>query len=170
MPTAHGQGTGEDWLEISAWYRISLRGLLRSHARVVVPLEPELAPLEPELAPLLPDDVPLEPLLVPEEPELVPEEPELVPDEPLLVPVSAPESMPLFAGGSFVLFVSGNGSAAFCSCTLPPRSSSGDVAHAVMRAKRDSASEAVRVERRMAGTLTAQLSARPLRLSWETLR
>jgi hypothetical protein len=155
----------------SYWYRTSFSVLLVSHAG---PTEPEL-PLEE----LLLDEL-LEELLLDE----VPDEPELlVPLEPLeLAPVSgvvaasttgAPlSSVPgVFVGSVVVLApASGVGSAAFVSCTELPTSSVGEVAHAEARATSDSAATAMRVERRMAGTLAADLCTLPQAQPNETLR
>lgn len=152
--------------------------LLVSHAG---PTEPEL-PLE-EL--LLLDELLVLPL-VPLEPEL-PEEPDepLVPDEPdelLVDPVSgfvaesaaaAPlSSVPDVFAGSVVVFgpASGVGSADLVSWTESPTSSVGDVAHAEARATSDSAATAMRVERRMAVTLAAELCTLRHAQPNETLR
>ena len=149
--------------------------LLVSHAG---PTVPEL-PLD-EL--LLLDDELVEPL-VPLEPELLPDEPELlVPLEPELEPVSgavaesaagAPlSSLPgVFVGSVVVLApASGVGSADLVSWTELPKSSVGEVAHAEARATSDSAATAMRVERRMAGTLAAELCTLPEAQHNETLR
>lgn len=130
-------------------------------------------PTPPELL----DDVEL-----PDEPE-VPEEPELpdVPLEPLdevVEPVSGfaesvvPASTGVGAdlGGSFVLLSSGAGLADFVSSVVAPSPSSGDVAHAEMRATSDRAATGMRAKRRMAGTLAAELYCALGRLSTETLR
>jgi hypothetical protein len=153
--------------------------LLVSHAG---PTEPEL-PLEE----LLLDELlvlPLEPL----EPEL-PDEPDepLVPLEPLelvlepvsgvvdasaaLVPLSS-SVLGVFVGSVVVLAPasSGAGSADFVSWTALPTSSVGDVAHAEPRATSDSAATAMRLERRMAGTLAAELCTLPQAQPNETLR
>lgn len=143
------------------------------------PTAPEL-PLEELLLELLDDVVPLEPL----EPEL-PDDPE-VPLEPLeleVEPVSgavaasaaeAPLSWSVLGCfvGSVVVFApaSGAGSALFVSCTALPTSSTGDVAHAEARARTDSAATAMRLERRMAGTLAAELCTLPEARPNETLR
>ena len=145
--------------------------LLVSHAG---PTEPELPPEE-----LLLDEL-LEELLldVPDDPEL------LVPLEPLeLAPVSGVVAASTTAGvplssvpgvfvGSVVVLApaSGVGSAAFVSWTELPTSSVGEVAHAEARATSDSAATAMRVERRMAGTLAADLCTLPEAQPNETLR
>ena len=139
---------------------MSFSGSLTSHA----------GPTPPELL----DDVEL-----PDEPEL-PELPEL-PDVPLdeevepasgfaesaVVPASTAEVV-LF-GGSFVLVSSGVGSADLVSSLVVPRPSSGDVAHAEMRATSDKAATGMRAKRRMAGTLAAELCRTLACLHRETL-
>jgi len=146
------------------------------------PTVPEL-PLD-ELLELLLDEVPLEPL----DPEL-PDEPDDpdVPLEPLeldVEPVSgavdesatiAPASSSVvgcFVGSVVVLAPAsaGAGSALFVSCTALPMSSVGEVAHAEARAKTESAATAMRLERRMAGTLAAELCTLPDTQRNETLR
>lgn len=138
-------------------------------------------PTEPELLP--PEELLLEALLeellldVPDEPEL------LVPLEPLeLAPVSgavaaSTAGVPLSSllgvfVGSVVVFgpASGVGSAALVSWTELPTSSVGEVAHAEARATSDSAATAMRVERRMAATLAADLCTPPEAQPNETLR
>ena len=140
------------------------------------PTEPELPPEDDDDDELLLDEllVPLDPLLD----EL------LVPLDPLLdAPVSgfvaasvagAPLSSVtvVFAGSVVVLLPAsvGAGSAVFVSSTALPTESTGDVAHAEARAKTDSAATAMRLERRMAGTLAAELCTVPWRHTNETLR
>jgi hypothetical protein len=142
--------------------------LLVSHAG---PTVPELPPEEDD------DDdelLLLEELLVPLEPLL---------DALLDVPVSgvvaasatgAPLSSVtvVFAGSVVVLLPAsaGAGSAVFVSWTSLPTVSTGDVAHAEARARTDSAATAMRLERRMAGTLAAELCTLPCRHTNETLR
>lgn len=121
-------------------------------------------------------------LLVPELPELL-ELLELVPESPLVPleevdePVSgfAESATPLSTGASVVVFwgsfaPTGSGSAAFTSSTESPSPSSGDVAHAEMRATSDRVTTAMRLERRMAGTLAAKVYPMRARRSLETLR
>ena len=140
-----------------------------SHARPAPPLELLLLELLLELLLLL---VPLEPL-EPLEP-LVP----LEPLEPLLVPVSAAfaESGAPLSGagslfaGSFAPGGSGVGCADFVSSVVAPRPSSGEVAHAEMRATSDRPDATMRVELRMAGTVAAELCGPLGRLGGETLR
>ncbi len=135
--------------------------LLRSQAG---PTAPEL----PEELELL-DDVPLDPL------DDVP----LDPLDDVLEPVSgfAESAVPASAvafvvdfGGSFTLVSPGAGSADLVSSVVAPRPSSGDVAHAEMRARRDRAATGMRAKRRMAGTLAAELCRALGRRSRETLR
>lgn len=141
------------------------------------PTEPEL-PLE-EL--LLEELLELLELVEPLEPELpeLPDEPELelelepvsgvVAESASVVPLS---SVPgVFAGSVVVLApASGVGSTDFVSSTVLPRPSSGEVAHAEARATSDRAATAMRVERRMAGTLAAELCSLPGAHGSETLR
>ncbi len=123
-----------------------------------LPEELELLEEELELLELL-DDVPLEPL-----------------DE-VLEPVSgfAESAVPastgvgVVFGGSFALVSSGVGSTDLASSVVAPRPSSGDVAHAEMRATSDRAATGMRAKRRMAGTLAAELCGALGRLSPETL-
>jgi hypothetical protein len=129
----------------------SLSGSLTLQAGPTPPLL-----VEPELLALLVDPEELA-LLV--EPELL-----ALLVEPELEPVSgvAESSAPASAdatvfGGSFTLFSSGGGSADFVSSTVAPRSSWGDVAHAEIRARTESAPTAMRLERRMPGTVAAEL-------------
>lgn len=146
---------------------ISFSGSLTLHAG---PTEPEL-PLDELLDEELVE--PLEPEL-PDDPE-VPLELELEPvsgvvaESAAVVPLS--EVLAGFAG-SVVVFApaSGVGSADFVSSTVLPRPSSGEVAHAEARATSDSAATAMRVERRMAGTLAAELCTLLGARSNETLR
>jgi hypothetical protein len=129
---------------------------------------------------------PLEDVELPEEPE-EPDEPELpeepeVPEEPLDEPdepvsgvdesgVVEPASGVLVVfGGSFALLSAGVGSADFVSCTSAPSPSSGDVAHADMRATSDKATAGMRAMRSMAGTLAAELCTALACLARETLR
>jgi len=135
-----------------------------SHAGPTPPLELELALLALLLLEeLLVPELPLVPL-VPLDPELLdPLVPELLdPLAPELVPVSgvplSASSAALVFGGSFAPG-SGGGSADLVSSTAAPRPSSGDVAHAEMRATSDNVPTAMRVERRMAGTVAAELYA-----------
>jgi hypothetical protein len=143
---------------------MSFSGSLMSHE----------APTPPELL----DDVELPD--EPDEPEL-PEEPD-VPDVPLddeVAPVSgfAASAVPASVvgvvvvdfGGSFVL-LSGVGSADFVSSVVAPSPSSGDVAHAEMRATSDRAATGMRAKRRMAGTLAAEVYGALGCLLRETLR
>lgn len=144
---------------------ISFSGSLVLHAGPTAPELPLDELLDEELVEPLVPLVPLDPL----EPEL-PDDPE-VPLDPLelvLEPVSgvvaesaAASLSGVLAGfaGSVVVFApaSGVGSTDFVSSTVLPRPSSGDVAHAEARATSDSAATAMRVERRMAGTLAAEL-------------
>ena len=140
------------------------------------PTEPELPPEDDD------DELLLDELLVPLDPLL---DELLVPlDPPLLdAPVSgfvaasvagAPLSSVtvVFAGSVVVLLPAsvGAGSAVFVSSTALPTESTGDVAHAEARAKTDSAATAMRLERRMAGTLAAELCTLPERHTNETLR
>jgi hypothetical protein len=146
--------------------------LLVSHAG---PTVPELPPDEDDE-----DELLLEELLVPLEPLL---DELLVPLEPLDVPVSgvvaaSVTGVPLssvtvvFAGSVVVLLPAsaGVGSAVFVSSTALPTVSTGDVAHAEARARTDRAATAMRLERRMAGTLAAELCTLPCRHTNETLR
>ena len=114
-------------------------------------VEPEL-PLDPEL--------PLEPELELEELELE------------LVSGAAASGVVwswLF-GGSFTP-ASGAGSVDLVSSVVAPSSpASGEVAHAAMRATSDRLPRMMRVERRMAGTVEAELCMALGRLSRETLR
>jgi hypothetical protein len=146
--------------------------LLVSHAG---PTLPELPPEDED------DDELLDELLVPLEPLL---DELLVPLEPLLdAPVSgvvaasvagAPlSSVTVVFGGSVVVLLpasAGGTSALFVSSTALPTASTGDVAHAEARAKTDRAATAMRLERRMAGTLAAELCTLPCRHTNETLR
>lgn len=137
--------------------------LLRSQAGPTAPeLPEELELLDDELLELL-DDVPLDPL----------------DDDDVLEPVSgfAESAVPASAGGVVVVFggsltlvSSGAGSADLVSSVVAPRPSSGDVAHAEMRASSDRAATGMRAKRRMAGTLAAELCRALGRLSSETLR
>ena len=137
--------------------------LLRSQAGPTAPeLPEELELLDDELLELL-DDVPLDPL----------------DDDDVLEPVSgfAESAVPASAGGVVVVFggsltlvSSGAGSADLVSSVVAPRPSSGDVAHAEMRASSDRAATGMRAKRRMAGTLAAELCRALGRLSRETLR
>ena len=130
-----------------------------------VPEEP-LEPEEPEELPLEPED-PLEPL----EPE-DPLEPLDVPVSGLalsVVPASTGASL-VFGGSLDVLPASGSGSSDFWSCTSAPSPSSGEVAHAEIRATTDRTPTAMRLERRMAGTVAAELYLPPVRHDSETLR
>ncbi|MDB4938575.1 MAG: hypothetical protein JWP87_5547 [Labilithrix sp.] len=142
---------------------ISLSGSLTLHDGPTPPLlePPEL--VEPELLAEL-----VEPELLLVEPELLAllVEPELLAllVEPELEPVSgaAESSAPASAlatdfGGSFTLFSSGGGSADLVSSMAAPSPSSGDVAHAERRARTERAPTAMRLERRMAGTVAAEL-------------
>lgn len=137
------------------------------------PTPPEL--LVPELPPLLVPELPLVPL-VPELPELL----VLVPELPL-EDVDEPESgfaesaTPLSTGVSVVVFCgsfapTGSGSAGFTSSTASPSPSSGEVAHAEMRATSDRVATAMRLERRMAGTVAAEVYPMRGPRSPETLR
>ncbi len=124
------------------------------------PTEPEL----PELEELEELEVPLEP----------PED-ELVPVSGFAesgVPAStgAGAGVESCLGGSFALVSSGFGSADFVSCVASPSPSSGDVAHAEMRARSDNAATGMRAKRRMTGTLAAEVCRVLGRLSTETLR
>lgn len=78
----------------------------------------------------------------------------------------------VFAGSVVVLLPAsaGAGSALLVSSTALPTVSTGDVAHAEARARTDSAATAMRLERRMAGTLAAELCTLPARHTNETLR
>lgn len=137
--------------------------MLRSQAGPTAPeLPEELELLDDELLELL-DDVPLDPL----------------DDDDVLEPVSgfAESAVPASAGGVVVVFggsltlvSSGAGSADLVSSVVAPRPSSGDVAHAEMRASSDRAATGMRAKRRMAGTLAAELCRALGRLSSETLR
>ena len=137
--------------------------LLRSQAGPTAPeLPEELELLDDELLELL-DDVPLDPL----------------DDDDVLEPVSgfAESAVPASAGGVVVVFggsltlvSSGAGSADLVSSVVAPRPSSGDVAHAEMRASSERAATGMRAKRRMAGTLAAELCRALGRLSSETLR
>ena len=144
------------------------------------PTAPEL-PLDELLLELLLDDVePLDPLepLVPELPD-VPLEPLELVVEPVsgavaesaaVVPLSW-SVLGCLVGSVVVLApASGAGSALFVSCTALPISSVGDVAHAEASARTDSAATAMRVERRMAGTLAAELCMLSQAQRDETLR
>ena len=142
--------------------------LLVSHAG---PTEPELPPEDDD------DELLLDELLVPLDPLLVPLDPLL--DAPVSGFVAASVAgAPLssvtvaFAGSVVVLLPAsaGAGSAVFVSSTALPTESTGDVAHAEARAKTDSAATAMRLERRMAGTLAAELCTLPERHTNETLR
>ena len=142
--------------------------LLVSHAG---PTEPELPPEDDD------DELLLDELLVPLDPLLVPLDP--LHDAPVSGFVAASVAgAPLssvtvaFAGSVVVLLPAsaGAGSAAFVSSTALPTESTGDVAHAEARAKTDSAATAMRLERRMAGTLAAELCTLPERHTNETLR
>jgi hypothetical protein len=141
---------------------------------LTVSLVSHAGPTEPELPPdeLLLDD---ELLVLPLEPELPddPEEP-LEPLELVVEPVSGivdesatvvplSSSVPGVLVGSVVVFApaSGVGSADFVSWTALPTSSAGEVAHAEARATSDNAATAMRLERRMAGTLAAELCTLP---------
>ena len=129
---------------------------------VVEPLEP----LEPELPELPDDELPLEPL----ELDVVPVS-AAVDESAAPVPLSS--SVVGFLVGSVVVLApasAGAGSALFVSCTALPTSSVGDVAHAVARAMTESAATAMRLERRMAGTLAAELCTLPQAQPNETLR
>jgi len=118
----------------------------------------------------------------PDEPELpeLPEDPDvpLAPLDEVVEPVSglAESVVPASTGvgsdlgGSFVLLSSGVGSADFVSSVVAPRPSSGDVAHAEMRATSDRAATGMRAKRRMAGTLAAELCMALACLHGETLR
>jgi hypothetical protein len=137
--------------------------LLRSQAG---PTPPELL-LEEELDELL-EDVPELPLDdVPLEPELDVVDPVSGFAESIRAPAST-GALSVF-GGSFVL-VSGVGSADFVSCTSAPSPSSGDVAHAEMRATSDRTATGMRAKRRMGATLAAELYCALGRLAKETLR
>lgn len=136
---------------------ISLSGLLTSHDGPTAPeLPDELELLDEELL-----DDPLEPL---------------EPLDDVLEPVSgfAESATPASTGvgsdlgGSFVL-LSGVGSAAFVSSVVAPSPSSGEVAHADMRATSDNATTGMRVKRRMAGTVAAELCGLLGRTAKETL-
>lgn len=142
--------------------------LLVSHAG---PTEPELPPEDDD------DELLLDELLVPLDPLLVPLDPLL--DAPVSGFVAASVAgAPLssvtaaFAGSVVVLLPAsaGAGSAVFVSSTALPTESTGDVAHAEARAKTDSAATAMRLERRMARTLAAELCTSPERHTNETLR
>ena len=121
-----------------------------------------LDPLEPEL----PDDpeLPLDPLELELEPVSG-----VVAESAAVVPLS---SVPGVLAGSVVVLApaSGVGSTDFVSSTVLPSPSSGEVAHAEARATSDSAATAMRVERRMAGTLAAELCTLPDAHESETLR
>ncbi|MEA2748866.1 MAG: hypothetical protein QOI41_3009 [Myxococcales bacterium] len=150
--------------------------LLVSHAG---PTVPELPPEDDDDDELLLDEllVPLEPLL---DAPLVPLEPLELVDEPVSGVVAASvagapaSSLAVVFGGSVVVLLpaSGAGSAAdFVSSTVLPRVSTGDVAQADARATSDdNAATAMRVERRMAGTLAAELCTLPRAQPNETLR
>jgi hypothetical protein len=140
---------------------ISFSGSLVLHAGPTAPelpldelLDDELEELVVPLVPELPEDpeLPLDPL------ELVLEPVSAVVAESAAVPLSGSGVLAGFAG-SVVVFApaSGVGSTDFVSWTVLPRPSSGEVAHADARATSDSAATAMRVERRMAGTLAAEL-------------
>ena len=124
---------------------MSFSGSLMSHAGPTAPELPEELELLDELE-LLELDVPLDPL------------------DDVLEPVSgfAESATPASTGvgsdlgGSFVL-LSGVGSADFVSSVVAPSPSSGDVAHADMRATSDRATTGMRAKRRMAGTLAAEV-------------
>lgn len=156
---------------------ISFSGSLVLHAGPTAPELPLDELLDEELVePLVPLD-PLDPEL-PEDPE-VPLDPLELVLEPVsgVVAESAAAVVPLsgvLAGfaGSVVVFApaSGVGSTDFVSSTVLPRPSSGEVAHAEARATSDSAATAMRVERRMAGTLAAELCTLRGGRSNETLR
>ena len=129
------------------------------------PTEPELPPEDDD------DELLLDELLVPLDPPLL--------DAPVSGFVAASVAgAPLssvtvvFAGSVVVLLPAsvGAGSAVFVSSTALPTESTGDVAHAEARAKTDSAATAMRLERRMAGTLAAELCTLPERHTNETLR
>jgi hypothetical protein len=145
---------------------MSFSGSLRSHE---APVPPEL--LDDVELPDEPDD--------PDEPD-VPEEPDVpdVPDDDVVEPVSgfAESAVPasvaevVVLGGSFVLLSGGVGSADFVSSVVAPWPSSGDVAHAEMRATSDRAATGMRAKRRMAGTLAAELCGALACLHGETLR
>ena len=133
--------------------------LLRSQAGPTAPELPEELEVldELELLELL-DDVPLEPL----------------DDDDVLEPVSGFAESAVLAsgggvvvvfGGSLTLVSSGAGSADLVSSVVAPRPSSGDVAHAEMRASSDRAATGMRAKRRMAGTLAAELCRALGRLS-----
>jgi hypothetical protein len=140
----------------SYWYRTSLIALLVSHAAPPPPLELPLDELllDDELAP----ELPLDELLLDED---APVSGFAASATLASVPLSVAEE-----GGSFAPLASG---AAVVAATSAPRPSSGDVAQAdaaEMRATRDRAATQVRVERRMAGTLAAELCTwRPARLT-----
>jgi hypothetical protein len=163
---------------------ISLSGSPTLHAGPTPPLleppelvEPELELVEPELLLVEPELELVEPELELVEPELELElvEPELLLVEPELDPVSgvAESAVPASSvatvfGGSFALLFSGGGSADLLSCTVSPRSSVGEVAHAEIRARTERAPTAMRLERRMAGTVAAELCVLLGRLTCET--
>jgi hypothetical protein len=139
---------------------------LRSQAAPVPPLELEL--VEPELLDVEPELELVEPELLEVEPELLDVEPELELVE-LLVPLSVPASEVVDGaegGGSFTLGCSG--SADFVSAVRFPRSSSGAVAHAAMRATSDRPATEMRVDRSMASNLAARPRRRPQRDRSET--
>ncbi len=126
------------------------------------PLEPEL----PELPELPDDELPLDPLELDDAPVSVAVDASVPP-----VPPSS--SVVGVLVGSVVVLApasAGAGSALFVSCTALPTSSVGDVAHAVARAMTESAATAMRLKRRMAGTLAAELCTLPQAQPNETLR
>jgi len=131
---------------------------------LLLDVEP-LEPLEPELPELPDDELPLEPL------ELDVPVSAAVDESAAPVPLSS-SVVGVFVGSVVVLAPAsaGAGSALFVSCTVLPRSSVGDVAHAVARAMTESAATAMRLERRMAGTLAAELCTLPQAQPNETLR
>lgn len=134
--------------------------LLRSHAGPTAPELPD--ELDDELELLDELDVPLEPL-----------EDDDVPVSGFAASVAVvPASVGVVVvdlGGSFVL-LSGVGSADFVSSVVAPRPSSGEVAHAEMRATSDNAATGMRAKRRMAGTLAAEVCGALACLPRETLR
>lgn len=128
-----------------------------------------LEELVPEL-PLLPE-LPLEPL-EPLDPELLVLEPASGFDESgfdeSVVPLSTVESVVF--GGSFAPGSLSGTVGCWSACRSAPSPSSGDVAHAEIRATSERTPVAMRLERRMEGTLAAELYLLPVPHAGETLR